>query len=296
MVINIFKITANWFPNQRFTFLIGLTMTLGLMGPLFINFIFSGMITRIGPWDALYIITLFGLVVGVLYVIFARDSREALIHHTKDNKPRHLLSKIGLIIRNPQNWYLAFFYALAFSPLPLFAGLWGSPFLMQEFHASHPEALKGDALLLLGFAIGALFLGFFQQNLKKRKVILQCEVIGSFVLFLILLYMPGTTYFPGYLQSFAFGFVNSTVIVTFAMIHDINPFILTGTVMGFMFTIQAVLASVNDPLIGFLSERVFHNSSNNLLHALSIILVYLVVAYVLLIFIKETTCKHPSHD
>lgn len=296
MVVNTLKIAANWFPNQRFAFLVGLMMSLGLMGPLFINFVFTDIITSYGPWKSLYIITLFGLVIGILHLIFARDSRTNFLHHTKEDIPRHLANKILLIIKSPQNWRLAIIYALAITPLTLYAGLWGTPFIEQEFHRPEAMALEGVAFLLLGFAIGAPFFGFLSEKIKRRKVILQYGLIASFLMFLVLLYVPNYTYLPGRLQTFLFGFANSTVMLTFAMIYDINPKIITGTVMGFMFTLQAIMTSVNDPLIGYLSEKTFLDPSNNLLHALSIILIYLAIANVLLIFTKETHCKTSAID
>lgn len=95
----------------------------------------------------------------------------------------------------------------------------------------------------------------------------------------------------GNLLVFCFGFVNSTVMISFAIVHEINSTMITGTVMGFMFTLQALLVAFNDPLIGYLSQTVFINSSNGLLQALNLLPIYLAIACILLVFIKETHCK-----
>ena len=168
-VVNIFKITTVWFPKTYFGFLTGLMTTCGMIGPIFSMLYCPGLIVKYGRWIGTELLTFSGLLVGIIFVITARDTKEDLLHLKKKRKG-HYKKKFGTIIKNPQNWLISAYNGLSFAPIMTFAGLWGVHFLHYDYELDPQTVNVVLAFLVLGLAIGAPIAGFISDlNLPRLK-------------------------------------------------------------------------------------------------------------------------------
>ncbi|MDN3507228.1 MAG: MFS transporter [Simkaniaceae bacterium] len=302
--LNCLKLTANWFPANRFAFMAGLMMTLGMLGAVGGQAPLSAFINALGWRSALYAIGIGGVVLAALFFLVVRDKSkyQADVNFTPEDT--NLWESCKAVFKSKQSWLLSIYSGLAFAPITVFGGLWGVPYISEAFELSKTNAANIVSLLFIGFAIGAPIWGWFSDFVGNRKKVMYIGTAFAAIAFSIILYMP----MPIWLLSgimVLFGFFISTFLLCFTMIREINAPMVAATAVGFMNAFNALLGALSDPLTGkFLDlgwtgkmvdgARVFSVETYRL--ALTTVPVYLVIAVGLLFFIKETFCKsvYPS--
>jgi sugar phosphate permease len=114
------------------------------------------------------------------------------------------------------------------------------------------------------------------------------------------LYVPSLSLALVFISLFVFGFSISAFLLCFSMIKEIHPTVIVGTSFGFMNAFDAMFGAFSDPLTGKVLDlwwtgaeadgaRIFSLSSYHA--ALSILVVYMVIALILMKPIRETFCK-----
>lgn len=296
-LLTVLKLSADWFHHKYFAFLNGLLMTFGMFGAIMgqtpFNFVFN-----IFGWRTIHLdIALFGYILALIYWALVRDRKTILAF--KVQPPQIDISfKEGLkiLFKNPQNYLLVLYSGLAWTTVTVFAGFWGTPFLKIKYHLGDQPAPFVNSLLFFGFAIGAPFFGWLSDYLKKRKPLLFIGTIATLLFFLAVVYLPDiSTPFLAIL-FFLLGFSASTFLLSFPMIFEINPVSVSITALAFMNAGNALLGALADPLVGLFLDINYPGtdifSAQHFVDALFRLPFYLVVSVILLLFIKETNCKH----
>lgn len=299
--VNCLKLIANWFPLKQFSVMTGLMMTLAMSGAIIGQAPLGVLIDRLGWQNAFCIVGIAGLVLAVIFWSFVRDQPS---HHKKEVHIAPVRASVWASLKklvvNPQNWWLSVYSGFAFAPIMVFAGLWGVPFISQAFYISKIVAAQATSLSFIGFAVGAPILGWFSEWIGKRKVVMFWGTITSLISISLVIYTPNISYSLLTFLLFIFGFSISSFLLCFTMLREINPPILAATAVGFMNAFDAFFGAFSDPLTGkFLDlnwtglmidgARVFSVTAYKL--AFLTIPVYLVIALLSLVGIKETYCK-----
>ncbi len=296
-VIGCMKLISMWFSSDRFALMVGLMMSLGMLGAVFGEMPLDYIIHLKGWQGALRYIALGGFVLFVLFVLIVRERK--LNNGNKDEHPP-LLQSLKAIINNPQSWWLSLFSGLAFAPVSAFGGAWGVPFLQAVDHLNSADAATAISAIFYGFALGAPFWGWLSDRFQRRLVLIQSSVGVATICSLLLVILSFKSLLLLFLLFFIFGFGISAFVLSFSMIREVNYLIYAASAVGFMNMFNSLTSAGIDPLIGY-SLDVFshHKMQHNLeqISALSYRLsmgvapVILIVACVLLFFIKETFCK-----
>jgi MFS family permease len=294
--VSCFKLATVWFPPQRFALVSGMCMTAAMLGAIGGQAPLSFLVQNFAWRAALEIIGCGGMVLSLLYVLVVRDKRSTIptVHSGK------LLNNFLLILSNKQAWLLSLYSGFAFAPVSVFGGLWGVPFLQQAHHLSASAAAIATSTIFIGFAVGAPLLGWLSDAMGKRKPILFAGTFLALVSLAIVIYYPGQQAGRLSLLLFLFGFGSSGFFTSFAMIREIFPIILAATVLGFMNTFASICEALSEPLLGVFLDFSWQGSVVNGVHqfstqgyqiALSLLVIYLLIAFCLLGLIKETYCK-----
>src|SRR3990167_896726 len=167
--VSYLKIAAIWFKPERFALVSGLLATAAMVGSMCGQLPFALMVVHFGWQASIFYCGLFGVVLSVLFYIIVRENNPSANFQAKNTelKFRDVLS----VLKSAPNWYLMFYSGLAFSPLAVFAGLWGDSFLQTAFHISKPDAAMLTSMSFLGLAVGAPLLGFVSERLSNRFTI-----------------------------------------------------------------------------------------------------------------------------
>lgn len=298
--VSCLKSAALWFPANRFALVSGMCMTAAMMGAVGGQMPLSLLVHDFGWRLALKIVAVLGLVLGILYVATIRDKQQVKERLPKEKTKMHPL----LILKSKQAWLLSLYSGLAFAPVSVFGGLWGVPFLQQTYQFSAPRAALAVSWIFIGFAIGAPLLGWLSDWMGKRKPLMIFGTLLATSCLIMVIYGFNTVpwMIDGYL--FLFGLGASGFFISFAMIREGFPLILSATVLGFMNTFDSICEAVSEPIVGVFLDMTWDGKLQNGVHYFSIhayklslllLPIYLIIALVILVFIKETNCKSSYH-
>ena len=134
----------------------------------------------------------------------------------------------------------------------------------------------------------------------RRKPLMQVSALLNCLIFSAILYVP-LSKAQLFGLMFLFGVSNTGVVLAYALATEINPHRVAGTSLAIANMMSILIGAVFQPIIGFLID--FSASArpmidNQLIHspadlqqAMSVLPVCLIVAFILVFFIRETYCQ-----
>lgn len=297
--INTLKLTGNWFAANRYAMMCGLLLAMGMLGGISGEGILATLVEHEGWRMSLKEISYIGFGIAILFFLLVRDRPKLEVPQEHLWERGRLFKAISHILKNPQSWWISLYSGLAFAPFSVFSGLWGVPFLEQAYQVSKVDAARAVSLMFLGFAVGAPFLGWLSDKVKRRNPIMFLSSLLSLVLIAFVIYLPGD-YPVLCILSFLFGFAVSGFLLCFTVIKECNALLVVATATGVMNTFDAFFGAISDPMIGFFLDlgwkgemtdgaRVFSLGDYQL--SLLALPLFFVAALICLIFVKETHCK-----
>lgn len=292
-VIGSMKLISMWFPINRFATMVGLTMTLGMMGAVYGEAPLYALSATMGWQPALHKIAGVGAIILFLFIFILRDKP---IKSQQLERSSSVLSSLKCILIKPQSWLLSIFSGLLFAPISALGGAWGGSFLVVTQHLSLPHATTAVSMIFLGFALGAPTWGYISDKLYKRLPFLYAAVIVS-LLCMTLIMCLSLSYDAIMALLFLFGFFISALVLSFSMIREVNYLVFAATAVAFMNVFNSVLSALADYSIGKLLDLFWGGliqsghkvySAHAYHMAMLLIPVGLLVAFIVLLSVKET--------
>lgn len=292
--VSYMKLAAMWFPPRQYAFIAGLLATAAMAGAVFGQAPLSWIINQSGWRECLVGTAVIGFILAFLFVLFVRDKSISI-----QNKPSISFSEILEVFKNKQNWLLTFYSGLAFSPIAIFGGLWGNPFVVQAYGVSKTEAASLVSLVFIGLGLGSPVLGFISERLSSRRWMMLVSTFISCVAITLVLYAHPMPLWILSILLFAFGFFLGAFMLVFTIGKELNKLALTATVIAMINMSDAILDAITEPGIGKLLDwgwdgttlngvRYFSLSSYHV--ALSVLPIYLLVGTLILFWVKD----HPD--
>ncbi|MEO8304837.1 MAG: MFS transporter [Betaproteobacteria bacterium] len=177
--IALLKISAVWFPANRFATLNGFTIFAGNLGAVIAGAPLAWIVAETS-WRAVFVgLAVLSTVLGVASWLFVRDRPEALGFaaavpaSTATAAPTHWVHALGQVLSNPRTWPGVFVNVGIGGSYLAFAGLWGVPYLEQSYGMTRVVAAQHTSLLLLGVAFGAIAIGILSDRLRNRRGVMR---------------------------------------------------------------------------------------------------------------------------
>lgn len=291
------KLAAIWFSPRQYAFVSGLLATAAMAGAVFGQAPLSFFVDEMGWRNCLYLIGLLGLLFAGVFAFVVKDkSNEIMTNDFSENKIS--FHEVFSLFKSKQNWLLTFYSGLAFSPIVIFGGLWGNPFLQQAYQIDSTLAASMISLIFIGLGIGSPILGIISDRLQNRRGVLLVGTIVSLISLLLILYNHAMPLWMLSALLFIFGFSLGVFMLVFTIGKEINKPALTATVVAMINASDAFLDSLTEPGIGKILDMLWDGKIINGVHyfslqsyqyALSLLPVYLLLAIILLLGVKETT-------
>lgn len=299
------KLAAAWFPKKYFALLSGLLTSAAMIGALFGEAPLRLICDYFGWHFALSLVGYFGLFAGCLFLLAVREQprpefRISDIHSVEESAKALNWSAISSVLKKTDNWILTAYAGLAFSPIPVFAGLWGVPFLQAAEHVTKTQAASLASLIFLGLAFGSPILGSISIWFRRKNIFICAnQMVAAFCLIMVLY-----VHLPIWLLStalFCFGFTTGSFMQAFTMGKEINPLFLTATVVAMINTSEPVLDAISDPLIGKILDIEWQGKIMNGAHifsvhaydvALSLLPAYIIIAGIMILWVKTDRAKN----
>jgi MFS family permease len=301
-VIGCMKIAANWFPEDKFAFVLGLTVSVGMAGAFAGGPLISFLRNTLGFTHLFYFLGIIGLVFAACFFIFVKDSPDT---NVKDEiiTFKELLQGLMQAIKIPGVWIVALYGMCMFGPTIAFCSFWGGNFFALKYGISVDYAGFLTSLVFLGWLIGSPSWGYISDKLSSRKIsILIGSPLAAITLFIII-YGNGISL--GFLSVLliTFGIASSGFLTSFSIIKEISPKQCSASVMGFMNTMNSIGPALLPYLVGLIVAKIKYSSVeiiqnpnvanlNEFNYGLSPLVFSLILGCFIMFFVPETKCKN----
>ena len=293
------KLAATWFPSDRFALMSGLTSMMAMAGAIAGQAPLATMVAVFGWRDTLSTTAVFGIALAVPIWLVVRDGkgRETLPPTTTAG----LLHGLRQVARTPQSWIVGTFSAALTANMSGFAVLWAVPYMMRAHMLERPLAAASVSMIMIGWAVGSPFLGWFSDHIRRRKPPMLLAAIGACAAFTTLVYLPGVPLPAAQGLLFLIGFCACAMHLGFVAGSENNPPAATGIAVAFVNTVIMVSGAAFQPLIGWLLDlnwdgrmeagaRVY--TTENFQAAFLPLVVSNVVGILVVFLVRETHCRN----
>lgn len=293
---------SRWFPPAYFAVLAGIVQLMSAVGAIGGELPLAIAIHHWGWRHSMAFLTLVGVLLAILVFFIVRD-------FPADNKPpiisfsprESIFHKFKVIFVRIQLWWTAGYSFLVWAPIAAFAGLWGVPFLVNDYHLTTPEASLACAAIWIGVGLGSPLSGWISEYIERRRIVLiVCSIIGV-ISSLIIIYGHVSLHLL-YVMLFAFGFAGGGQSLAFCVVRDISHPSRMGAAMGLNNMATVAGGAIIQPVIGYLlyknwdgtysaNHLPFYSVSDYHLGLFMIPLCYILATLVSSFLIKETYCQ-----
>jgi MFS family permease len=245
---------SRWFPIQKQAFIIGLVVTVGMLGGVIAQSPFSYLAELLTWRRALLVDAAFGMLIYGLIYLFVFDSANEM--NRQKTAPVKLLFWEGLkrSVFNLQNVSCGFYTCLMNFPLMVIGAVWGSLYLTQIHGVPLTRASLIVSMICMGTIVGSPIFGYFSDLTRLRRPWMAIGGVLSFVIMCLILGLPHLNEGMLTLLFFALGLFSSSQILGYPTITESNPKELTGTSMGIAAVIIMGLPMIAQPLSGYLLD------------------------------------------
>lgn len=299
--ISCVKIAADWFAPQKFAVIAAITQMMGTFGGIAGAKPFAVLSNDLGWRQAMLILGLGGILVLLTAWFVIKEKprkKEDVVNQS------NLLDGLKAIKSNPQSWLIALYGGLMFVPISAFADLWGTPYLMQLYGINNEAASFAGIMVYLGFACGSPLGAMLSNYIQSRKKVMSWSSLLTIFPFMIVVYIPNIPYNVTLGLLFIAGLVCGGQILYFAAAKEINKRKYSATAIGFTNAGVMVSALVFQPLLGYILDFVWDGTLlpngtpaytiSDYQHAMMTIPVCMIVAWVVMFFVRETYTDSPK--
>jgi MFS family permease len=294
-VVCCFNLAAEWFPIKRFALLTGMAITIGMLGAIGGTAPLAWMIHYLHWRNTMIILAIIGIMLSICNYLIISDKPKP---HKLPHDP--VFKSLKYILCSKQNWYTSLYGGLMYTPTLVLGTLWGIPFLMHVYKINKAEAGGLVSFLFIGWIIGAPLLGWLSDFIARRKLPMIIGAIGLLITTFCIIYMPPhLAKLMLMLFLLLFGFFSSCLLMIFSVIREINPTKHRATALGFANMLNMLICVPIYPIIGIILDTYNHNTISAGAHAfsttsyhlaLAAIPIVIILAIILLPFIRETYC------
>jgi sugar phosphate permease len=181
-ILGVFKIVRMVFPQKNFSQILGISVTIGLVGAIYGSKPLHYFICLYGWEVCVMVLMVCGVVVSFLiFLTMPKLSSSEKIKSSMLQDTIKLLSNKYVII-------ISVCAGLMVGPLEGFADIWGMEFLMQAYVLTKSDAAFYPSLIFIGMGVGAPFLGAFSEKYRAYFTVISLSGAVMLLLFIVLLF------------------------------------------------------------------------------------------------------------
>lgn len=284
----------DWFPPEKFAFLLGLDEALGMAVTVFGVLFLATVVHYLGWRLALTYSGVIALGISVACWSLIRDPKPAA-----DATPPTLSfsQRVLMTVRNPIAWINGLYGGLVFTIITVFTALWAIPFIMKEAHLGLSTATFACTFVFIGTAVGCPLVGTLVDTVfSRRKVMIVWPGIAAWLLLTILL-LPHPSLPTLCTLLFCLGVFISTYMLSFTVANEIAPAFTKSTCTGFTNSLCIATAPLFQPLIGYFLYLAasHHSKAGHLVYTLTDYRYALLIMPLLLLAASLCAILLPEH-
>jgi MFS family permease len=309
--VGMLKLAAHWMPPRQYALASGMALFCGVMGAVFAGVPLRLLVDAFGwrPVMMVSALVTFIVAVGIWWVV--RDdpkdkgyASHALVHSTDDTRiPPGVLAGIREVFRYRNTWLLYLVPGAVVGSVLTFAGLWGVPYLTTHYGMEKTMAAAVCSALLVAWAVGGPIFGGLSDHLGHRKPLYALGCLVLLTGWAVILLLPALPVWLLVLLLIMVGFFSGNMIIGFAFAKESAPTYLAGTATGVVNMGVMMGPMLLQPGVGWIldlhwqgemAEGVRVYSLEAYRSGFGLMLVWLALALLLILFTRETHCKHAA--
>lgn len=285
-ILGCFHLIAQWFPKDKNAFIMGLVVTLALLGGLIAQTPFLILINRVGWENAMLINVIIGYFITFIFYLALRDSPQFIF--IKKIPLSRTVNELIIIAKNSQNWLCGIYAGGLSLPLLVLGTTWGVSYLSHVHNFSSLQSLTITSMIFIGMMLGSPSAGIIADILRNKKTILVFSSLALVVTFSIMLFND-LSFQSFILLFFLIGFLSGAEILAYPIVVQNNDNHLTGTALGFSSTIIMLSGAIAQTLVGWLAVKLGDASTEQYRFdvAIYILLTISTLCFVIAFLIKE---------
>lgn len=282
--IGLSQLLCLYFPLRQFSFMIGLSETLGFSITV-LAILGMGFVIQYYGWrEFVYYLGGMGVLVSMLCLYFIPNNQP----QKSSNTP--FLQQVKNIITNRIAWINGLFVGLVFSVVTVFGALWAVPFIQLKISCSLFQATLISGLLLFGAGVSCPLYGKLAMRMKHRKPLMWFSCLSTALLITIILFVPIKSGIILGLLMLLSGLLCGAYLLSYTIALEITEPESRSTSTGFTNTLAMLTAPILQPLIGWILDLYAPQGSPTLTdfqYALLLIPVILIIANLLVFWLPE---------
>lgn len=179
-ILGVFKIIRLSFKEERFTLLLGFSVTIGLLGAIYGGQPVNALIHLYGWEKVLQVIIGIGVFMAIATYLIVPEEPAA-------DEETSWWQSVKAVLTNPQIMLVCLFAGLMVGPLEGFADVWGKEYLKSVYHLTDAVAASLPSLIFLGMCFGSPVLSWIsaKTNSYFAFIILSGLVMGLAFVYLL---------------------------------------------------------------------------------------------------------------
>jgi MFS family permease len=250
-ILGAVKIISVHFSKKRYGFMVGLTVTIGLLGAIYGGAPVHHLVQKYGSNKVLQILALVGAISSILMLILIKDKK--VDNNDKEYKGS-VFSALSKILRKPRVLLIGIFGGLMVGPLEGFADVWGVAYLAQIWGVTKADAAFAVTRIFLGMCIGSPIIAYLAEEFKCYYALTIVSGLVMALLFLVVLvfHIP---YSLLIIVMFIIGILCCYQILVFTFVRDEIEESLVGITTAVINCLIMSFGSIFHPVIGWLMEK-----------------------------------------
>lgn len=293
--ISMLKLNAIWYKPEQFATVTGVSVFIGNLGAILSATPLAIAVTYYSWRDIFIVVGILSLILGILSWIKVRNYPEEsgfepvnIIKKSDGHIDNHWKDDLKIVFKNKfTHPGTLVTFGLSGSYFT-FIGLWGTPYLMNVYHYSKPDASNHISMILLGFTLGSVLVGWLSDRLKNRKKITVSFSMSYFIMLWIILYHLPTAYGLNYILCFFFGLASSSFTLSWSCAKEVNPPHLSGMATSVVNAGAFLSTAMLQPLIG----KILDITNKDYQSAFVLLLIMAGIGLIGAFLIKETHCRN----
>jgi len=260
----ILKLSAHWFPSNRYAMLSGLGLLFGNIGALTAQYPLLMAIDAFG-WRAVIMVSgVLILVIGVLAWILVRNDptdkgfkshAPVDVQNKKSQSLGAMLVGFGRVFKYKNTWLIFCAQGGLVGPMLAFTGLWGVPFLVARFGVDRGTAALVCSVMTICWAVASPIAGHLSDHFHKRKPIYLFGTLISCVGWITMFYVTALPLAVFIGVAAITSFASGCVIIGFAYARESVPSQFLGSISGIINIGNMIGPTVLQPALGVMLDR-----------------------------------------
>ncbi len=246
------KIISSNFEGVTRSFFSGLTLTIGVLGPILGGKIVE-IVLHFNSWrTATIILSLSGFILFILSFFFLSNIR----HEVTSNGFKNILSQISHVFNRRIILYSVIAGGI-YTPVCVFGDLWGVKFLIAKFSINQSEAIDICLSLYIGLAIGSLILPYLSEKINGLHSVIILSLLINGGLFSIIIFSESISIKNLYFLVVSIGFFCGSEMICFNAAWRIVPRDCTALTVGIINSLSLIFNGIFQHIVGVLIDMMW---------------------------------------